>query len=143
MLRQALALWRGPALVNVDSGVLLGSRIAHMEESRLSAQEHRIYADLQLGEHHSLIAELTELAACHPLNENLHKHLMLALYRCGRRAEALAVARELRCRLVEELGLEPSPFVVKLEQDILRGDPSLDAAPLRGSAGWRPLPVAG
>ncbi|MCK8433714.1 AfsR/SARP family transcriptional regulator [Streptomyces sp. D2-8] len=126
LLHQAVALWRGPALVNVEAGELLGARIVHLDESLLCTQEHRIYADLQRGAHHTLVPELKELTARHPLHENFHRHLMLALYRCGRRAESLAVMRRLRARLVEELGLEPSPFLVQMEQDILRGEPSLD-----------------
>ncbi|MFE6982763.1 AfsR/SARP family transcriptional regulator [Streptomyces griseus] len=126
LLHQAVALWRGPALVNVEAGELLGARIVHLNESLLCTLEHRIYADLQRGAHHTLVPELTELTARHPLHENFHRHLMLALYRCGRRAESLAVMRRLRARLVEELGLEPSPFLVQMEQDILRGEPSLD-----------------
>lgn len=126
LLHRAVALWRGPALVNVEAGELLGARIVHLDESLLCTLEHRIYADLQRGAHHTLVPELTELTARHPLHENFHRHLMLALYRCGRRAESLAVMRRLRARLVEELGLEPSPFLVQMEQDILRGEPSLD-----------------
>ncbi|GAA3041291.1 AfsR/SARP family transcriptional regulator [Streptomyces glomeratus] len=133
LLRQAVALWRGPALVNVEAGELLGARIVHLDESKLCAEEQRVYADLQRGAHHTLVPELTELTARHPLHENFHRHLMLALYRSGRRAESLAVMRRLRSRLVEELGLEPSPFLVQMEQDILRGEPSLDG-PRLGAA---------
>lgn len=133
LLHQAVALWSGPALVNVTAGDLLGARIVHLDESLLCTLEHRIYADLQRGAHHTLVPELTELTARHPLHENFHRHLMLALYRCGRRAESLAVMRRLRARLVEELGLEPSPFLVQLEQDILRGEPSLDTPRLRSA----------
>ncbi|MFF1354957.1 BTAD domain-containing putative transcriptional regulator [Streptomyces sp. NPDC058297] len=133
LLHQAVALWRGPALVNVEAGELLGARIVHLDESLLCTLEHRIYADLQRGAHHTLVPELTELTARHPLHENFHRHLMLALYRCGRRAESLAVMRRLRARLVEELGLEPSPFLVQIEQDILRGEPSLDTHRLRSA----------
>ncbi|MGW4593929.1 AfsR/SARP family transcriptional regulator [Streptomyces sp. NPDC004457] len=137
VLRRALSLWRGPALVNVEAGELLSARIVCLEESMLCAAEHRVYADLQRGAHRTLVPELSELTARHPLHENFHRHLMLALYRCGRRAEALAVMRRLRTRLVEELGLEPSPFLVQMEQDILRGEPSLDlsqaAAPCQGT----------
>ncbi|MFE0810505.1 BTAD domain-containing putative transcriptional regulator [Streptomyces sp. NPDC058848] len=126
LLHQAVGLWRGPALVNVEAGELLRARIVSLEESLLCTLEHRVYADLERGAHHTLVPEITELTARHPLHENFHRHLMLALYRCGRRAEALAVMRRLRARLVEELGLEPSPFLVQMEQDILRGEPSLD-----------------
>src|SRR5690606_14828993 len=83
----------------------------------------------------------------YPLHENFHRHLMLALYRCGRKAEALAVMRRLRTRLVEELGLEPSPFLVQMEQDILRGEPSLDRpqalTPCRQEAAWPAARPAG
>ncbi|MFB6813221.1 AfsR/SARP family transcriptional regulator [Streptomyces sp. NPDC056347] len=133
LLHRAVSLWRGPALVNVEAGELLSARIVHLDESRLCTLEHRIYADLQRGAHHTLVPELTELAARHPLHENFHRHLMLALYRCGRRAESLATMRRLRARLVEELGLEPSPFLVRTERDILRGEPSLDTPRLRSA----------
>ncbi|MFC5150336.1 AfsR/SARP family transcriptional regulator [Streptomyces amakusaensis] len=139
LLRTALDLWRGPALVNVDGSRLLCAQIARMEECRLTTQEHRIYAELQLGGHHDLVAELFALTAAHPLNEKLHAHLMLALYRCGRRAEALSVLRGLRAQLVMELGLEPSPFLAALEQSMLSGDPSLE---LRGSGDRRGQAVA-
>ncbi|MFG2121826.1 BTAD domain-containing putative transcriptional regulator [Streptomyces sp. NPDC048710] len=129
LLREALSLWRGAPLVNVETGELLGARVLHLEESLLCAQEHRIFADLQCGVHRNLIAELSELTSLHPLHENLHGHLMLALYRSGRRAESLAVVRRLRRRLVSELGLEPSPFLLQMEQDILRGEASLDPTP--------------
>lgn len=128
LLHQALDLWRGEPLVNVEAGELLSARVLRLEESLLCTQEGRIFADLQCGVHHTLVAELTELTARHPLHENLHRHLMLALYRSGRRAESLAVMRRLRNRLVEELGLEPSPFLLQMEQDILRGEASLDPA---------------
>ncbi|MFC8566689.1 AfsR/SARP family transcriptional regulator [Streptomyces sp. NPDC057245] len=137
MLRQALALWRGAPLVNVETGELLGARVLHLEESRLCVQEHRIFADLQRGAHHNLMGELVELTSLHPLHETLHGHLMLALYRSGRRAESLAVARRLRRRLVAELGLEPSPFLLQMEQDILRGEASLDPDPSPGDGDVR------
>jgi DNA-binding SARP family transcriptional activator len=81
---------------------------------------------LRLGEHYSLVSELKELTSQHPLHEGLHGHLMLALHRCERRSEALAVFRTLRSRLVAELGLEPGPELAKLERAILNGDPALD-----------------
>ncbi|WP_309141402.1 AfsR/SARP family transcriptional regulator [Streptomyces composti] len=147
VLRRALSLWRGPALVNVEAGELLSARVVHLEESLLCAAEHRIYADLQRGAHRTLVPELSELTARYPLHENFHRHLMLALYRCGRKAEALAVMRRLRTRLVEELGLEPSPFLVQMEQDILRGEPSLDRpqalTPCRQEAAWPAARPAG
>lgn len=144
LLDQAISLWRGAALVNIEAGELLSAQIMRLEESLLCSQEQRILAGLQGGEHHTLVADLIDLTARHPLHENLHRHLMLALYRSGRRAEALAVMRRLRAHLVKELGLDPSPFLVQLEGDILRCDASLDAdsrrqslTPGRGPAAFR------
>ncbi|WP_225978691.1 AfsR/SARP family transcriptional regulator [Gandjariella thermophila] len=127
LLRRALDLWHGPALVNVEAGPLLEAQISRLEESRRCAQEHRIIADLRLGAHHTVVGELFELTAMYPLHESLHGHLMLALYRCGRRSEALAVFRALRSRLVDELGLEPSAELLHLQRSILAADPALNA----------------
>ncbi|MFR9798058.1 AfsR/SARP family transcriptional regulator [Streptomyces sp. MS06] len=124
---EALSLWRGPALVDVRIGPLLQIELARLEESRLGALERRIEADLRLGRHGQLLAELTTLVSQHPLHENLHAHCMTALYRSGRRWRALEVYQRLRGRLVEELGLEPSAHVRGLHQAILAADPSLDA----------------
>src|SRR5205085_421920 len=112
--------------------------IARLEEHRLMAVEERIEADLAIGRHHELVAELEGLAAEHPLRERIRRQLMLALYRCGRHAEALAAYRDARTTLVDELGIEPSRELKALEQAILVQDPALDLA--------RPLseePVAG
>lgn len=126
LLRQALDVWRGPALVNVPAGPLLQAQVHRLEERRLCTTEHRIVAELRLGEHHSLVSELVELTSDLPLHEGLHGHLMLALYRCQRRSEALAVFRSLRTRLVDELGLEPAANLLELEHSILNEDPLLD-----------------
>ncbi|WP_161952640.1 AfsR/SARP family transcriptional regulator [Actinoplanes sp. TFC3] len=126
LLSDALAVWRGQALVNVQAGPLLQAQVNRLEENRLCTTEHRIIADLRLGEHHSLVSELVELTLLHPLHEALHGHLMLALYRCQRRSEALAVFRGLRARLVAELGIEPSANLAELERFILNDDPRLD-----------------
>ncbi|WP_405088630.1 BTAD domain-containing putative transcriptional regulator [Microbispora sp. NBC_01389] len=128
-LTKALDLWRGPSFVNVDCGARLSPLVARLEECRLSVVEHRVIADLQLGNHHSLVSELAELTAAHPLHESLHMHLMLALYRCDRRAEGLAVYRDLRRRLVTELGLEPSSSLTEMQHAILVGDRALDRPP--------------
>jgi DNA-binding SARP family transcriptional activator len=128
LLRQALDLWRGPALVNVEAGPLLRSQIYRLEECRLCCIEHRVVADLRLGEHAGLVSELVGLAARYPLHESMHGHLMVALYRCGRRSEALEVFRRLRSRLVDESGLEPSSDLLRLHQAILTADPMLEPA---------------
>ncbi|MDT3400468.1 AfsR/SARP family transcriptional regulator [Streptomyces sp. B1866] len=126
LFRQALAVWRGPALVDVRVGPVLEIEVARLEESRLGILERRIEADLRLGRHAELLTELTELTARHPLHEGLHAQCMAALYRAGRPWQALEVYQGLRGRLVEELGLEPSPRLQKLQQAVLASDPALD-----------------
>ncbi|MFF7636675.1 BTAD domain-containing putative transcriptional regulator [Kitasatospora sp. NPDC008050] len=124
--REALAVWRGPALVDVKVGPVLEIELARLEESRLRVLERRIEADLRLGRHADLVAELTSLIVRHPLHEGLHAQCMAALYRSGRQWHALEVYHSLRGRLVEELGLEPSQRLRKLHQAILAADPVLD-----------------
>jgi DNA-binding SARP family transcriptional activator len=133
--RQALALWRGPALVDVRLGPVLQIEAMRLEESRLVTVERRIDADLRLGRHTELLAELTELIARHPHHEGLHAQAMLTLYRSGRQASALDVYRRVRTRLVEELGVEPAPQLQRMHQAMLAVDPALDVAagPRRGS----------
>jgi DNA-binding SARP family transcriptional activator len=125
--RAALALWRGPALADVAYESFAQPGIARLEEARLVALEERIDAELALGRHDALVAELRGLVAEHPLRERLQAQLMVALYRCGRQAEALEVYREGRQALDEELGIEPGPALRALEQAILRQDPELGA----------------
>ncbi|MBA9005542.1 AfsR/SARP family transcriptional regulator [Thermomonospora cellulosilytica] len=122
ILGQALALWRGPALADVDTGPILSAEVTRLEERRLRALEVRIDADLQLGRHQELISELKTLTTAHPLHEVFHAKLMLALQGAGRRYEALDVYRRLRDTLVENLGLEPSASLVKLHQSLLSSD---------------------
>jgi DNA-binding SARP family transcriptional activator len=128
-LLEALALWRGPALADLAREPALAGEIARLDELRLSALEHRLDADLELGGHEELVGELEALVAEHPLRERLRGQLILALYRSGRQAEALETYRETRRVLVEELGIEPSPELRELERAILRQDPSLGSAP--------------
>jgi DNA-binding SARP family transcriptional activator/tetratricopeptide (TPR) repeat protein len=134
-LHAALALWRGPALADVDSEALRRGDARGLEELRLATLEARIDADLRLGRHGELVAELTGLVTSHPLRERFHAGLMVALYRTGRQVEALAVYRELRGRLVEELGLEPGRALQALQRQILARDPDLDlpVAPADGT----------
>jgi len=133
--RQALALWQGPALVDVRVGPNLEIEVMRLEESRLVTIERRIDADLRLGRHAELVAELTALIARHPQHESLHAQAMVALYRSGRQASALDVYQKLRTRLIEERGVEPSPQLQRLHQAVLVVDPELDvvAGPRRGS----------
>lgn len=134
-LRKALDLWEGPALVDVRVGPILDIEVMRLEESRLVARERRIDAELRLGRHVELIAELTDLIARHPQHEGLHSQAMVALYRSGRQASALDVYRRLRQRLITELGVEPSPQLQRMHQAMLAVDPRLDvvAGPRRTS----------
>ena len=127
LLREALALWRGPALADVAHESFAQAEILRLEELRLIALERRVDADLALGRGAELVAELEALVREHPLRERLRAQLMLALYRSGRQAEALQVYRQTRRLLVDELGIEPSPALHELEQAILQQKPELTA----------------
>jgi len=126
LFREALALWRGPALVDVRTGPLLEIEAMRLEESRLGVLERRIDVELRLGRHGELLTELTALAARHPLHEGLHAQSMVAFYRAGRPSAALDVFQNLRSRLVEELGIEPSQRLQHLQRAVLGSDPALD-----------------
>ncbi len=126
-LRAALALWRGPPLADLAWEPFAQSEIVRLDELRLAALEDRIDADLALGRHGQLVGELEGLVAEHPLRERLRAQLMLALYRSGRQADALAVYQRARRTLVDELGIEPGESLRKLERAILAHDPSLNA----------------
>jgi DNA-binding SARP family transcriptional activator/streptogramin lyase len=125
--RQALELWRGPPLAEFAYEPFAQQEIARLEELRLAALETRIDAELALGEHRRLVGELETLVREHPLRERLRAQLMLALYRSGRQAEALAAYREARKLLRDELGLEPTPELRELEQQILTQSSELAA----------------
>jgi DNA-binding SARP family transcriptional activator len=124
-LRSALALWRGPALADFTYEAFAQTAIARLEELRLTALEERIDADLELGRHPELVGELEALVAENSLRERLRGQLMRALYRSGRHTEALAVYRDGARLLREELGLEPSEELRRLERAILEQDASL------------------
>ena len=128
-LRDALALWRGPALAEFAYESFAQTAIARLEEIRLAAVELRIDADLSLGRHAELVGELEALVAEHPLRERLRRCLMTALYQSGRQAEALDAYQEARRALVDELGIDPSPALQELERAILRQEPALSVAP--------------
>ena len=125
VLREALALWRGPALADLAYEPFAQSEIRRLEELRQTAVEERIDADLARGRHEALVPELEQLVSAEPLREHLHGQLMLALYRSGRQADALAAYRSARGTLVSGLGIEPGPELKQLEQAILRQDASL------------------
>ena len=143
-LAEALALWRGPALADLAYEPFARAEAERLDEQRLAALEERIEAELALGRHSSLIGELESLSAKHPLRERLHGQLMLALYRSGRQAEALAAYRETRQHLLDELGIDPSPALQRIEQAILLQDPALElsAQPLASEHGGQPLEPA-
>jgi DNA-binding SARP family transcriptional activator len=134
--REALQLWRGEPLTGVDSEVLTAREVPRLAELRLQALELRIDADLHLGRHAHVIAELRQLAGAHPLREGLHAQLMRALYRDGRRAEALAAYQDARTMLVEELGIAPGRELRRLHARILAdNDGDGDLVAPRPSAG--------
>jgi YVTN family beta-propeller protein len=135
LLGDALDLWRGPALGDLAYEEFAQGAVARLDELRQATLEERIEADLALGRHSALIPELETLAREHPTRERLRAQLMLALYRSGRQADALASYRDSRRSFAEQLGLEPTRELQDLEQAILRQDPDLDAP-----AG-RPRPV--
>jgi predicted ATPase/DNA-binding SARP family transcriptional activator len=131
LLREALALFRGPPLADVPLLGPAASEPERLADLRLAALEDRIDADLAIGGHHAVIAELEALTAEHPYRERLHAQLMRALYRDGRQADALDAYRRVRTALVEDLGLDPGRELQELEAAILAHDPALDltAAP--------------
>lgn len=123
--RDVSRLWRGPALEGIDSD-LVRVAASRLDELRISTNEDRIMLELQLGRHHELVGELTQLVKEYPLREALRAHLMLALYRCDRTAEALQVYRETRRTMIDELGIEPGERLQQLERAMLVSDPALD-----------------
>jgi DNA-binding SARP family transcriptional activator len=145
-LRDALSLWRGPALADFTYKGFAQAAIARLEEIRLAAVELRIDADLAMGRQDELVGELEALVTEHPLRERLRGYLMTALYRSGRQAEALDAYADTRRALVDELGIDPGPALQELERAILRQDPALDveaSAPARvGEASERSILVA-
>jgi DNA-binding SARP family transcriptional activator len=154
LLHEALELWRGPPLADFEVETFAQEEIRRLEELRLGALEERIAADLEVGFGAELVTELESLVAQQPLRERLRVHLMLALYRSGRQAEALSVYHDARRTLVEELGIEPGPELQGLYGSILRQErtlmrvaaPSLDDhydEVLRAFSAGRLVPVLG
>ncbi|OJF11095.1 AfsR/SARP family transcriptional regulator [Couchioplanes caeruleus] len=142
LLRQALTLWRGPAFAGLDDVEPLRREGVRWQERRRAAVRARIDADLALGRHGEVVAELSELVAEDPLHEGWRAQLMLALYRCGRQGEALQVYRDTREILAAELGLEPGKELRRLEQAVLTADPALDSPRPAATVAGAPVPVA-
>ncbi|GAA2254496.1 hypothetical protein GCM10010368_21140 [Streptomyces roseiscleroticus] len=127
LLREALAEWRGPALADLAEHGVAWPELTALGQLRLDVMEDRFEAELLCGRHQAVLGELVSLVAEQPLRERLCRQLMLALYRCGRQAEALSVFTRVRRALVEEYGLEPSRDLQLLQQSILTHDPALAA----------------
>ena len=152
LLREALALFRGPPLADAPLYGPAATEADRLAEQRLAALEQRIELDLQLGRHRGARRRARGLTTEHPYRERLHAQLMLALYRSGRQADALEAYRRARHALVEDLGLDPSPELQRLEAAILAQDPALEAdappppprpAPARRRSPRRPTPLLG
>jgi DNA-binding SARP family transcriptional activator len=130
LLAAAQQLWRGRPFGDLGEGAsLIEQRAVELEEQHIQSIELLIAAELELGHHEQVIPRLEALTLAHPFRERLHQHLMLALYRASRQAEALRTGHDLRDRLAEELGIEPCPSTRSLEDRILLQDPALERPP--------------
>jgi len=138
--RQALALWRGPALTEFADEVWARPVAARLEDRRWAVLEDRFEADLDLGRHGGVIGEIEAASARQPLRERFSAQLILALYRAGRQADALRAYQQVRSRLGEDLGIEPGPALRELEQAVLQQKPELDWVPPHGSGPVKPVP---
>ena len=142
-LLEALALWRGPAFADFAGRSFARAEADRLEERRAVALEDRIEADLALGEHATVVGELQHLVEEHPLREPLWGHLILALYRAGRQADALAAYQRCRETLDDELGIEPGPALKRLQLDVLQQASVLDLQPAtRAGRSGAPQPGA-
>ncbi|MFI1393991.1 BTAD domain-containing putative transcriptional regulator [Streptomyces sp. NPDC020681] len=130
-LKQAMSLWRGPALSNVPAGDVLVGQVARLEELKIRALELRAETELRLGRHREFLPELRSLVNSHPLHEWLHGQLITALHRSGRRAEALQAYQNLYRILKRELGLVPSVELQRLQAQILSSASPEPHLPLR------------
>lgn len=137
LFADALALWRGPVLADLAGEPFVTADATRLDELRLATMERRVEAELALGHHAEVTGELEALVQQHPLRERLWAHLMVALYRSGRQADALAAYQRVRTVLAEELGLEPTPELRRLESAVLRQDPELLADGGRNEAATR------
>jgi DNA-binding SARP family transcriptional activator len=141
--RDALALWRGNVLEGVPTGPVLYAHGTRLEELRRSVVTLRIEADLQLGRHHELIGELGSMVAAEPTREDICAKLMIALYRSGRRVDALNVYQRMRTVLIDELGLDPATDLQRLHQLMLEANPELDLPARPVAPPTAPAPAAG
>ena len=139
LLRDALALWRGNALADLVDEPFAGPEVVRLEQSRLAALEDRIEADLALGRHREISAELASLVADHPLRERLWGQFIVALYRSDRQADALAAYGRARNLLAEELGIDPGPALRDLERAVLQQDLDMAAPAPRLTSVPRPV----
>jgi DNA-binding SARP family transcriptional activator len=130
LLRRALTLWRGPALVDAGAPDVINRLTQHLTEERLAAEEQLAETELRAGNHLGIVARLVDLVAAHPYRQGLVALLMLAQYRSGLIGDALASYRTARTTMAAEVGLDPGPRLRRLEGAILRGDPQLDAPDL-------------
>ncbi|RAG84384.1 hypothetical protein DN069_17130 [Streptacidiphilus pinicola] len=138
-LRRALACWRGPALAGL-TGTVLRAEAERLDALRVAVHKQCLEAELVLGRHQEVVAELAALHAEQPLDERVAELRLLALYRSGRRGEALETYREVRRRLAEELGVDPAPALQRAHQGILDADPELAAVPASAPAPPRSVP---
>jgi predicted ATPase/DNA-binding SARP family transcriptional activator len=131
---RALALWRGDALAELADAPFAMADAVRLEEARITAAEACNDVQLALGRHRALVGPLEQMVRRHPLRERLHEQLILAMYRCGRQADALRAYERARSALVEELGLNPGPDLQRIERAVLAQDPALDWQPPPGSS---------
>ncbi len=126
LLRQALELWRGPLLSGIPVGPVLALDALTLEDLRGAALNRRIEADLHLGRHHEVLPELRALASAYPVNESYAAHYMISLYQAGQVRTALEEYQRIRGTLVDELGIEPTPRLRRLQQILLNGGRPLE-----------------
>ncbi|WP_433247082.1 AfsR/SARP family transcriptional regulator [Streptosporangium sp. CA-135522] len=138
LLKDALARWRGPLLADVDSAMLRSRHVRAWEDIWIQTMETRVDADLSLGRHADILGELRSLAAGHPFRERFRGQLMVALDACGQRAQALQEYQDVRKLLVEELGIEPGPYLRQIHSKILNADAD-EPAPLRSAPSHSPV----
>lgn len=129
LLGRALDVWQDSALVDVRLGPVLSVEVRRLEECRLATWQQRIDTELRLDRPHVVLSDLSSLVARHPLHEDLQAQYMVALYRAGRRTDALEAYHRLRTTLLEDVGLEPSHRINQIQHAILTADPALDLAP--------------
>src|SRR4029077_6039294 len=140
LLEEALAFWRGPTLAGLALESFGRDEVAQLDELRLTVFMDRIDCDLAQGRHEQVLGELHVLVREHPLRERLRAQQMLALYRADRQADALDAYQHARHDLMDELGIEPSESLQRLQQGILRHDPALEAP--TGTAATNGVPLA-